>query len=336
MSSVTTGPVVFLGSDDVAARCLATLVERVDVTLVVTPPERRRGRRGTPEPAPPGRVAAALGIPVLATPDVNAPEALERLRLAAPRLLVVVAFGQLLRRAVRTAAPLGGINLHFSLLPRWRGAAPVQRALLAGDTATGIAVQRVVRRLDAGPVLALEELAIHDDDDAPALLERLTARGAPLLADVAERLLRGEDVPATEQDETRVTVAPRIEKHEGALHLEQESGLALSRRVRAFGEWPGCRLALAAADGELEVVRVRRAAPEQITARVEPGTVLAADPTGIVVAARDGALRLLELQRSGGRPLPVRDFLLGRPVAVGSRVHAVDASSRGDDADSRS
>jgi len=287
---------------------------------VVTPPERRRGRGGAPTPTPPGAAAASLGIPVLATADVNAPEAVARLRAARPRLLVVVAFGQILRRAVREVAPLGVVNLHFSLLPRWRGAAPVQRAILAGDRVTGVCLQRLVARLDAGPVLASREVVIGPRDDTPALHDRLTVVGAALLHEVVERVLAGDPPPERPQDESRATYAPRVEREEGDLDLGRESAEEADRRVRALEPWPRCRGLLRRADGAGTEVVVREARPEPRGSGTAPCTVLAADAAGLVVAAREGALRVTRLQRAGGRPLDAAAFLNGWPVAAGDQL----------------
>jgi len=314
-------PLVFLGSNDVAARCLEVLAARLPVGLVITPPARRRGRGKPPTPTPVGAAAAALSLEVLETADVNAPEELARLQALGPSLLVVVAFGQILRKAVRGSARHGGINLHFSLLPRWRGAAPVQRALLAGDEQTGVAVQRLHRRLDAGALLALVREPIGPEDDSPRLLARLTEIGAPLLADVAERIVRDNPPPETEQDEDAVTQAPRIEKSEGRLDFATESAAQICRRVRAFGDWPGCRFELPNLSGERTIVRVRRAVEsEESAGSGEPGTVLSADGAGVVIAAHTGAVCIAELQRAGARALPAGDFLNGWPVASGARV----------------
>jgi methionyl-tRNA formyltransferase len=307
----------------VAARCLDALAATTRVGLVVTQPQRRRGRRGAATPTPVAEAAARLGLVVVETADVNAPEVLAVIRAAAPRLCVVVAFGQILRRDVREAAPLGGVNLHFSLLPRWRGAAPVQRAILAGDAETGVAVQRVAAKLDSGPVLAVLRTALGPRETTPALMTRLAEIGAPLLADVARRLLAEEAVPETAQDEALVTVAAKIARDEGDLDFAAEDAPALDRRIRAFGEAPGCRATIVRAGAPPVDVLVRDATPEA-QADPDPGRVLAASPDGIVVAAKSGALRIARLQRAGGKDVDVRSFLNGFPVRAGDRFARPD------------
>lgn len=281
----------------------------------MTQPRRRRGRSGAETPTPAGEAAQRLSLPLLETPDVNAQDSVARIAAASPRLLVVVAFGQILRRAVREAAPLGAVNLHFSLLPRWRGAAPVQRAVLAGDAETGVAVQRVVAKLDAGPVIASARTPIGPRDATPALMRRLVALGAPLLAETASRLLAGETQRETEQDESHATYASKIARTDGDLDFAAEDAAALDRRVRAFGAAPGCRVVLRRAGASPLEILVREAVPE--TDGGEPGRVLAARPDGIVVAARAGSLRVTRLLRAGGRDVDARAFLNGFPVCAG-------------------
>ena len=314
---------MFLGSDTVAADCLDVLAQRVAVGLVVTQPRRRRGRGGRQTPTAVAEAATRLGLIVLETADVNAPEIAAVIAAAAPRLLVVVAFGQILRRAVRETAPLGGVNLHFSLLPRWRGAAPVQRAILAGDAETGVAVQRVAAKLDAGPVLAMARTPIGPRDTTRELMSRLVEIGAPLVAGVVERLLAGEAVVERTQDEALVTHAAKIAREEGDLDFAAQDAEVLDRRVRAFGDAPGCRATLVRAGAAPVEVLVREASPEAADA-ADTGRVLAASADGIVVAAKSGALRITRLQRAGGKDVDVRSFLNGFPVRPGDRFARPD------------
>jgi len=267
-------------------------------------------------------------LPVLATPNVNEDADVARVRAAAPKLLVVVAFGQLLRKPVREVPSLGCLNLHFSLLPRWRGAAPVQRAILTGDTETGASVQRLVAKLDAGAVLAEAREPIAATDDSPVLRARLVDRGAPLLRDVVLRLLAGEALVGEEQDESLITLAPRIAVEEGHLDPVTQTAVELDRRIRALDEWPGCRAVFVRQDGADVPVLVRAAAPLHETAGPEigsgetapPGVVLSADAAGIVIATKSGALRVTRLQKQGKKPLVARDFLNGCTIVPGDRL----------------
>ncbi len=298
----------------------------MDVGLVVTPPARRRRRRGALVPTPVGAEAERLGLPVLATPNVNLDADVERVQAASPELLVVVAFGQLLRRPVREAPRLGCLNLHFSLLPRWRGAAPVQRAILAGDRETGACVQRLVAKLDAGAVLAEAREPILPTDDSPTLRGRLVDCGAPLLRSVVTRLLAGDALAATEQDESQITLAPRIDVAEGHLDPVAETAAELDRRIRALDEWPGCRAVLRRAAADDLPLLVRGAEPllsdSEIASSATAGEVVRADSGGLVIATRSGALRITHLQKQGKKTLSVRDFLNGCPVAPGDRIVA--------------
>lgn len=319
-----TRPVVLLGTDDAAAAALAALDAQGLVSLVVTPPARRRGRGGEPEATVCAAAAAERGLRVLGAEDVNAAAVVEEVRAAAPRLLVVVSFGQFLRRPVRETAPLGAVNLHYSLLPRWRGAAPVQRALLAGDAVTGVSVQRVTAKLDAGAVLASREVPVLPRDDTPSLRARLTGAGAPLLADVVGRLLAGEAVAETAQDESRVTLAPSVAREEGDLDFAAEDADALDRRIRALEPWPRCRARLVRRGGaEMDVVLREAFAEPDPGARTAPGEIVAASAAGLVAAARAGVLRITRLQRAGGKDLDARAFLNGFPVEPGDRLERV-------------
>jgi len=276
---------------------------------------------------PVGAFANEHALPLLATASVNTEASLTWLRGHAPQLVVVVAFGQILRDDVLELAPCGPLNVHFSLLPRWRGAAPVRRAILAGDRETGVSVQRMVAALDAGPVLAERATPIGAAEFAPELRSRLTAIGCELLVDVATRLLAGEDVPATEQDESGVTYAKKVRLADGDLDAGAETASELVRRVRALAAGPGCRAVVERAGRSAVAVLVHRATVETgaaaesgaVTGAGGPGGVLAADRAGIVIRAREGAVRLLELQRPGKRVLSAREFLNGCPLAPGDR-----------------
>lgn len=311
---------VFLGSDDAAAACLVALCDAKLVTCAVTPPARVRERRGAPEPTPVAEVARARGLRLVETDDVNAGPALAAIREEAPRLLIVVSFGQFLRRPVRESAPLGGINLHYSLLPRWRGAAPVQRAIEAGDAETGACVQRVSMKLDEGDVLAETRIAIAADDDTASLRAKLTAAGAPLLVNTARRLLQSPHMPAREQDDALATWARPVAKSEGDLDVATTDAALCARRVRAFEPWPRCRVRVQCADGRSETLTIRAARAEPSASGAPPGTVVSADATAIRIACAEGVLALIRVQRPGGKDLAAEAFLNGFRVAAGDRV----------------
>jgi len=202
----------------------------------------------------------------------------------------------------------------------------VQRAILAGDAATGLVVQRVVAKLDAGPAIhGWSRLEIGPRDTTAVLMRRLTLSGAARLSLIVGRILAGEKLTETPQDESRVTYAAKIRRDEGALDFAVEDAAALDRRVRALGDAPGCRVLLVREGAVPIEIFVREAFPE--TARGEPGRVLSASADGIVVAARDGSLRVARLQRAGGKDVDARAFLNGTPVRAGDRLQRPESSA---------
>ncbi len=244
---------VFFGTAGFALPALRALVEggRHEVALVVTQPDRPRGRHGTPSPPPVKELAAALGIPAVALAQParlrKALEIYQRIEAASPRAAAVVAYGQLIPKALLSLPPLGCLNVHGSLLPRWRGAAPVQRAIQAGDRETGVSIIRLTPRLDAGPVLARRAVPIGEHETSGELLARLAPLGAALLLETLDRLERGEPVPEEPQDETPVTLAPPIDKAAAALDFAAAPAAALARAIRAFSPEPGAFAFLARA-----------------------------------------------------------------------------------------
>jgi methionyl-tRNA formyltransferase len=287
-------------------------------SLVVTPPPKRRGRGEAPTPSPAAAAADVLGIPVLAAEDVNRADAIGAIHSRRPDLLVVVAFGQILKREILALPRLGCLNLHFSLLPRWRGAAPVQRAIEAGDELTGVTVQRIVARLDAGPVIARREEEIRNGERAGELEGRLADLGAALLADVVIHTLETgaliEGKPQKEKDATR---APKVAKEEGVADFTLDPA-ALCRKVRALHPWPLVHAELRAENRKPDTVAFHRVRPGRTNGGA-PGEVLAAGKDGIEIACREGSVLVQELQRPGGKVLAAAAFLNGFPVQPGDR-----------------
>jgi methionyl-tRNA formyltransferase len=230
-------------------------------------------------------------------------------------LIVVCAYGRILPLRVLEHPPLGCWNLHFSLLPRWRGASPVQSALLAGDASTGVSLQRMVQALDAGAIAAeTPPLPILPDDNAASLGERLAAASAALLTEALPLLMPGR-VLLREQDPARVTTCGIIRKEQGAVHWGRDDAARILRQWRAYSPWPGCFGYL---EGRrIEFTRMEAGAPPEPSAArtAAPGTLLA----GGWVPAREGFLRLVEVKPEGKRPMPVESFLNGSPKSVGMR-----------------
>jgi methionyl-tRNA formyltransferase len=261
------------------------------VQLVVTQPDRPGNRlRLTP---PPLKVAAEdMGLEVFQPERIRARESVARLTVAAPELIVVVAYGQIIPRSVLEIPPRGVLNVHASLLPRHRGAAPVNHAILAGDRITGVTIMRLDEQLDHGPVLASRETEIGPDEDAGALGGRLALMGAQLLVDVLARL---DDLLPVEQDHAAATQAPKLSREDGELDWGLPAD-EIDRRVRALQPWPGVTLPLGG-----NRVKVLRGRP--LTGSGRPGEVLATGRGGVEVAAGHGSYLLQEVQPPGRRPM---------------------------------
>jgi methionyl-tRNA formyltransferase len=282
-----------------------------EVALVLTQPDRPAGRGMRPAASAVKRLAQARGLEVFQPESLRDDAARARIAAARPDVLVVAAYGLILPQAVLDIPERGALNIHASLLPRWRGAAPIQRALLAGDAQTGITIMQMDAGLDTGPMLRQESIPITKEDDAQTLHDKLAALGARMivaaLADTEAG--RGRALP---QQAAGVNYAHKIDKLEARLDWSAPA-VVLERKVRAMRPSPG---ALCALHGE--AVKVWRA--ELAEGSGVPGTVLAARPDGVLVACGEDALLLTELQRAGGKRLRAADFLRGVPVATGERL----------------
>jgi methionyl-tRNA formyltransferase len=290
----------FMGSPDFAVPALRALhAAGHEIAAVYAQPPRPAGRGQKETPCPVHRVALELGLPVRTPARVRRDEA-EHAAFAALDLdvAVVAAYGLILPKPMLEAPRRGCLNIHASLLPRWRGAGPIQAAILAGDAETGITIMRMEEGLDTGPMLLREAVPIGARATAPELHDALARIGARLIL----RAL-AEDPPAVPQPEEGVTYAPKIAKEDGRLDWSQPA-IALDRRIRALNPWPGTFFAHGA-----ETIRVLAAEPAEGSG--PPGTVLDAAPT---IACGTGALRLLRLQRAGRAPLPAAEFLRGYPL----------------------
>lgn len=299
---------VFAGTPEFAVASLDACIESgATLAAVYTQPDRPAGRGRKLLPSPVKQAALAAGIPVEQPDSLKPPEAQARLREYAPDLMVVAAYGLILPRAVLAIPRLTCWNVHASLLPRWRGAAPIQRALLAGDAETGVCLMRMEAGLDTGPVLLRAATPIHADDTGGSLHDRLAALGARVLADGLRRVAAGEILTETPQAEAGATYAHKLEKAEARLDFAQPAAV-LARKVRAFDPWP-------VAEAELAGERVRVWAAQAVPSpagdggRATPGSILAAGRHGIDIACGEGALRLLRVQRAGGRTISAADYL---------------------------
>jgi methionyl-tRNA formyltransferase len=264
----------------------------------------------TLQASPVKQLALKHGLPLYQPPSLKSEEARQTIIAARPDVMVVAAYGLILPQAALDIPRLGCLNIHASLLPRWRGAAPIQRAILAGDAETGVTIMRMEAGLDTGPMLLKESLPITDTDSAGTLHDKLAKVGARLIVEALLRLERGE-LPGEPQPAEGVTYAAKLEKAEAALDWRQPAA-TLARAVRAYKPFPGV---VAQVDGQ--AVKIWRAEPAPGTG--EPGMVLAAGAEGIVVACGEGALLLTELQKAGGKRLSAADFLRGFPLKPGQR-----------------
>ncbi len=317
--------VVFAGTPEFARAGLERLhASGVAIALVLSQPDRPAGRGMKLQASPVKRFAVDHGIPVAQPRSLrldgkyadDALAARAALESARPDLMVVAAYGLILPQWVLQLPRLGCLNIHASLLPRWRGAAPIQRAIEAGDAETGITIMQMDAGLDTGDMLLVERLPIAADDTSASLHDKLAALGARMIVEAVELAACGGLQPLPQPVEG-VTYAHKIEKAEAAIDWTQPAD-AIARRVRAFDPFPGATALIAG-----EPVKVWRCRVEPAAVRAQPGTVLAADGAGIVVACGRGALRCTELQRAGGKRLPAADFLRGFPVASGAVLQPV-------------
>jgi len=285
-----------------------------EVALVITPPDAPAGRGCEPRPPRVKQAAQMLGLPVAQPESVRQAQTIETVRGLCPDALVVVAFGQILPRALLEVPRWGGINVHFSLLPQWRGAAPVEHALLSGATTTGVSVMRMSGRMDAGPVLASASWRVREGDDRASLKQRLAHLGADLLVGVLWRLTHG-GVGRVHQDHSKATYAPKITDESARLDWRRPAR-ALADAVKAFSPFPGAWTEIRARRVKLYCARVLNVS----SPLPEPGTVIAVLADGLVVAAGDGAVLLREAQQEGRKRVPARALANGLRLKVGDRL----------------
>jgi len=290
-----------MGSPDFATPVLRMLTEHYDVIGVATQPERRAGRGRRIVPPPVKTLALELGLAVMQPEKLGAPEALAQLREWNPDLIVVAAFGQILRQEVLDLPRCGCVNVHASLLPRWRGAAPIQAAILAGDAETGVTIMKMDAGVDTGQILSQRAIPILPEDTGGSLFAKLSLLGAELLHETLRRYLSGE-LQSQPQPAEGATYAPMLKKEDGQLDFSQPAA-ALERRVRAMNPWPGAWMTW---QGKALKIHRAHAAP----GNAEPGKRLV--HRGLpAVASADGLLVFAELQPAGKKPMPGKAFLAG-------------------------
>jgi methionyl-tRNA formyltransferase len=306
--------VVFLGNDLWSVPALRALAEAEDirVELVVTNPARPAGRGSTITPTAVAKAAKSLQLPMFETARVGSIEARQLLLGASPDALVIVAYGELLSAEVLEIPRSGCVNLHFSLLPRWRGASPVQRAIMAGDLSTGVSAMLIDEGLDTGPILLAEEVAIQPGEDSGSLGQRLAEVGAPLLVSAVRSLVAGTSNPRP-QDDALATVASKLSKADRVIDWG-ESAAEIVARVRALSPEPGAQTTIAGRAMKVLTAEVSEPYPAG-----EAGTILEASKESVVVAAAASCVRLIEVAEAGRKRMSAGAWARGSRLSVGER-----------------
>jgi len=308
--------IVFAGTPEFAVPCLeAVLASGASCVAVYTQPDRPAGRGRQPQLSPVKQRALAAGIPVEQPQSLKDEATQARLASYVPDLIVVVAYGLILPRAVLALPRFGCWNVHGSLLPRWRGAAPIQRAVLAGDAETGVNLMQMEAGLDTGPVLLERRTAILPDDSSGRLHDRLASLGAQVLSEGLQRLQNHQPLPMRVQPSEGVCYAHKLDKAEALLDWSEPAEL-LDRKIRAFHPWP-------VAEADIGGERVRIHAAEPVDAHGEPGLPVRVTRSRLAIACGSGALALLRLQRAGGKVIDATDYVNARPELKAAHLPAV-------------
>lgn len=308
---------IFMGTPELAVVCLETLrrAPAIELVAVVTQPDRPKGRDLKPQPPPVKEAALRAGLPVLQPESVREETFLEQVRAWRPDVIVVAAFGQILPPALLALPRLGCVNVHASLLPKYRGAAPIQWALLNDERETGVTILKMDAGLDTGDILAQRAAPIHPEDNAATLHDRLAQLGAQLLVETLPAYAAGRIQPRPQPGEG-VSHAPKLRREDGRIDWRLPAR-AIWNRIRAFTPWPGAFTYLPG-EPHPQLLKIWEAAVT--SGRGAPGEILSADHSGIVVACGQDALRVTILQREGGRRLGAQEFLAGHPLRPGARL----------------
>jgi methionyl-tRNA formyltransferase len=308
--------IIFFGTADLSCASLAKLAGIADfsVVAVVTQPDKPKGRELKLTPSPVKVLAERLGLLVLQPKRARDEQFIAQMSEYRPDLMVVVAYGQILPQRLLDIPPHGCLNVHTSLLPKYRGAAPIQWAIADGEPETGVTIMKLDAGLDTGPVLAVRRTPILPTDDSQTLHDRLAQLGAELLMETIPGHVAGRITPQPQPAEG-ATYAAKIKKEDGRIDWHWPAA-RIWNRLRAFTPWPGAFTLLQTVGGKPQLLKIWKA--EVMERAGAPGTVLAADKTGLVVGCGQGALRILELQREGGKRLTAEQFLAGCPLVVGT------------------
>lgn len=303
--------ILFMGTPEFSVPSLEFLIKKNHKLLaVVTQPDRPRGRGKKVIPSPVKNAALEHGLPVL-QPEKLSADFVQEVKQLAPAMVVVVAYGKILPKSLLEIPPLGCINVHASLLPEYRGAAPIHRAILNGEINTGVTIMYMAEGMDTGDIILQKETKISPHEDVGSLHDRLSMMGAKLLETALEKLLRGE-ASRREQDSTGVTYAPPLKREEEVINWK-ENARKIHNQVRGMNPWPG---AYTLWKGQR--IKIWRSSVMENEVTGPPGEVISLGKDGIIVAAGSGALSIQELQLSGGKKMPAEDFLRGNPLTPGT------------------
>jgi len=306
--------IVFFGSSGFAMRILEELAGKEDISLVVTQPDRQKGRDLKITPTPVKSKAESLGIKTFQPPRINTKESVEFLKKFNADLFVVVSFGQILSKAVLELPKLYCINIHASLLPKYRGAAPINWAIANGEKETGVTAMKMNEKMDEGDVILEEVVSVSEEDDAVTLSEKLSRKGAKLLLDTI-RLIRDNEAEFTPQDHGKATYAPKLKKEDGLIDWKKSAG-EINNKMRAFTPWPGCFTYL-----NNKILKICKAIPVHLSGepygspdrwtKSEPGTIVEFNKKGMFVKTGKGVLSVQELQLEGSRRMTAEEFIAG-------------------------
>ncbi len=308
-----------MGTPELAGTSLRALLAAPEFSIVavVTQPDQPKGRGLKLQPSPVKEIALQHSLSVLQPARAREETFIQQLRESAPDLIAVAAYGQILPQSILDLPRFGCLNVHTSLLPKFRGAAPIQRAILEGETETGVTIMKMDAGLDTGEILAQEKTPIAPTDNSQILHDRLAQIGAALLVRTIPEYVAGKIQPQPQPTEG-VSYAAKIKKQDGEIDWNQ-SARAISNRVRALTPWPGAFTHLPAqSQAPSQLLKIWEAEPMESTG--SPGEILQADKSGIVIGCGEGSLRVRTLQREGGRRMSAAEFLGGHPLALGTRL----------------
>ena len=307
-------PIVFMGTPEIAAVTLQMLLDGSDrIVGVVTQPDRPTGRGQQSRPSPVRRIAESRGIPVMTPVKIRDSDFLDALRSWKPQIIVVVAFGRILPKSVLELSPRGCLNVHYSLLPKYRGAAPVTWTIINGEEKGGVTTMQLVEQLDAGPIYLQEEIKLDQHETTGSLQARLAPVGGQLLLNTIGGL-KNNSLQPKYQEESCVTFAPLIKKEDGLVDWTQ-SAVTIERRIRAFTPWPSAYSHL---HGKL--LKIHRATPIQTNRSGTPGEIVRADSGGFWIATGNGTLSLEEVQLENKKRIASVEFIKGARIAAGDQL----------------